>query len=78
MQSKKATTFEGVAKEEKLEGNIKNRFIRYMRTRWANEEHTQCVTGYANEWAQRFLNGSEYACSDTSGQRLLNEMSLEG
>jgi len=44
-----------------LEGKTKERYIRYMRLRWSNEEEIQCKTGYAEEWAMRFKNGIEYA-----------------
>lgn len=67
-------TFEEVAEKCGLEGKTKERYIRYMRLRWSNEEEIQCKTGYAEEWAMRFKNGVEYASSDDEGQWMLRRM----
>lgn len=46
----------------------------YMRIRWIDEEELQCQVGYASEWAERFLVGREYECSDRKGQAILRRM----
>lgn len=66
--------FEEVAERRGLPPVIKERYIKYMRTRWANEEETQCLTGYAMEWANRFLIGDEYGASDIIGHEVLEEI----
>ena len=50
------------------------RFIAYMTMRWAKEEEIQCMSGYASEWADRFLNGVEYQSSDLEGLRVLKQI----
>jgi len=67
-------TYKEVAEHMKLDGITKVRFIKYMTTRWENEEKLQCETGYATEWAERFKGGCEYSASDYFGQGILNEM----
>lgn len=67
-------TYADVAKRANLEGGTKERFLRYMKTRWADHETTQCETGYALEWAGRFAAHCEYACSDTEGRQVLADM----
>ena len=42
-------TYREVAHACKLTGITKNMFLRYMTRRWANEEATQCRTGYSME-----------------------------
>ena len=64
-------TYEEVADKKGLAGRIKTRYVLYMRARWADEEKIQCQTGYAGEWADRFLSGNEYGCSDSIGQSVL-------
>ncbi len=64
-------SYEQVAGQIGLDELTTKRFVRYMRTRWADEEATQCATGYAEEWALRFKNKIEYGASDREGQRLL-------
>ena len=66
--------YEEVADKAGLTSQVKERYIKYMRIRWANEEKTQCLTGYAMEWAQRFKSKMEYPTSDPWGQKILAEM----
>ena len=70
----KLFTFDQVADLYRLPAEMKKRYIKYMRTRWANEEATQCDTGYASEWAMRFLAGHEYGASDSEGQAILRNI----
>jgi len=64
-------SYEEIAERSKMPSGLKARYVLYMRTRWEKEEDTQCKTGYAREWAERFLSGSEYECSDSIGQAVL-------
>ncbi len=66
-------TFREVGIKNGLEGQMLERYIWYMLTRWKDEEETQCQTGYASEWANRFKYGDEFACSDLEGQQILKE-----
>jgi hypothetical protein len=67
-------TFEEVGKGVGLNPVNLKRYIQYMKIRWANEEVTQCLTGYAKEWAERFLHEREYQASDIMGQDILDSM----
>jgi hypothetical protein len=49
-------------------------YVAYMHARWSKEESLQCSTGYADEWANRFLCGDEYCCSDLFGQEILDRL----
>jgi len=71
---RKRATYEEVGKEEGLEGEILNKFLKYMGIRWKDEEERQCKTGYAAEWANRFKVGNEYSASDCTGQSILDSM----
>ena len=62
----------GIAKG--LQGNQLNLYVDYMTKRWSNEEELQCKTGYAQEWAERFLSNLEWECSDSQGQLVLKEL----
>ena len=66
-------TYEEIADKEELAGNIRHRYLLYMRSRWSNpqDEDIKCQTGYASEWAIRFKENIEWICSDTEGKRLL-------
>lgn len=57
-----------------LKGNHLNLYVDYMTKRWAGEETILCQTGYASEWAERFLNNLEWECSDSQGQLVLKEL----
>jgi len=70
-------TYEEVADKEGLEPFTKEVFVRYMRTRWAPQEETQCKFGYATEWARRFQTHSEYECSDLEGRAVLKMISKD-
>ena len=67
-------TLEEVAQKVGLDSGTSARFIRYMRTRWPEEESLHCQVGYALEWAQRFEMGIEYEASDIVGQSILRNM----
>lgn len=64
-------TYEEIANKIGLASTIKLKYVTYMRIRWSDEEEIQCLTGYAEEWAYRFLDGREYQCSDTKGKEIL-------
>jgi hypothetical protein len=68
--------YEDVAYQAGLRGRLFNLYVAYMRARWGGEigETTQCKSGYALEWAERFKNGEEYLRSDCDGQRLLDKL----
>ena len=65
------TTYEEVARIIGLDASTTQRYVRYMRARWAAEETLQCQVGYAHEWAQRFQAGIEFTASDHVGQTIL-------
>ena len=64
-------TYEEVAKTVGLGESASRRYVNYMRKRWASEEDVHCAVGYAQEWAERFKVGIEYAASDSIGQAIL-------
>ena len=67
-------TYEDIADTNNMPTQMKQRFVAYMRLRWSDEEKMQCLTGYAQEWAERFLAHDEYGCSDKVGQEVLAEI----
>lgn len=67
-------TYEEVAAAARLAPEVASRYVRYMRTRWPQEEQELCETGYAAEWAVRFRDSIEYACSDEHGRAVLRMM----
>ena len=67
-------TYEDIADKNNMSLRMKQRFVAYMRLRWSGEEVIQCQTGYAQEWAERFLNRDEYGCSDNVGREVLAEI----
>lgn len=67
-------TYREVGIKAGLTGIQLNLYVDYMSKRWANEEIIQCQTGYAKEWAERFLSNSEWECSDSVGQLVLKEL----
>jgi len=67
-------TYKEIADRNKMPQEMKERFVTYMKMRWSDEEEIQCQTGYAQEWAERFLNHVEYGCSDGVGRGILVEM----
>jgi len=69
-----AHTFYEVGKSERLKGKMLERYVEYMKRRWGKEEHLQCKSGYAKEWAWRFYNRIEYSASDNIGRRVLQEI----
>ena len=71
------TTYEEVALAAKLDSGTTTRFIKYMRLRWPVSEERHCLTGYADEWAERFKGGYEYSASDLGGQAILRLMQFE-
>ncbi len=77
MEEKKVLkTYEEVAQEVQLDEATQKRYIKYMRTRWADKgkEEIQCITGYAMEWAYRFKVGMEFIYSDAWGKRLIRDL----
>jgi len=67
-------TYNQVADQVGLAGRQKKRYIAYMRTRFLPEEKLNCKFGYAQEWAQRFINHTEYSYSDREGQKVLEKI----
>ena len=64
-------TFEEVANINALAPFMKQRYIDYMTIRWKDKEEMQCLSGYAQEWCDRFICGAEYGESDDVGQMML-------
>ena len=77
MTGKKCETYFDIAKENGLTGKTAERYILYMTKRWKENECTQCLCGYASEWARRFLDKQEYNCSDLHGVKILKEIDNE-
>ena len=50
---------------------VSDRFVNYMKARWASSEEEKCLTGYAEEWARRFRVGQEFYYSDSEGRKVL-------
>ena len=71
---KNHTTYLQVGKAIGLSPDTLVRYVQYMERRWAKEETLQCKTGYAEEWAERFQNGCEYNCSDSTGRAILDQL----
>jgi len=69
-------TYEEVANSYGLEGETKERYLEYMKTRWPHkwDEKIKCKSGYAGLWAERFKLGIEYEASDIMGQNVLKVM----
>ena len=67
-------TYDDIANSHNLQGNTRQRYLLYMNMRWSDEMDVQCKTGYAREWAERFLAGIEYMMSDGEGQKALREI----
>jgi hypothetical protein len=69
-------TYDSVADAAGLENPQRERYIAYMRARWADDEEVKCAVGYALEWAYRFKYGEEYTASDSEGQATLRHIDL--
>ena len=69
-------TYEGVADSIGLHGWTRDKYVMYMKKRWGSrgKEIENCRCGYAKEWANRFRRKEEYACSDSEGKRILNNL----
>ena len=78
-KEKEPKTYEEVADKAGLVGRTKERYVKYMRTRWGDkkEENVKCRVGYAEEWAYRFKTGYEFTCSDSTGQAVLIDIDNE-
>lgn len=74
MESKRLRTYEEVANEYRLEGYDGSLFVLYMKKRWPDSEEEKCLYGYASEWAERFKKRTAWVCSDSEGQRILEEL----
>ena len=67
-------TYQEVADAILTDDVKKAKFIAYMTIRWADSEEIKCLTGYAEEWANRFLSGSELYSSDSEGKEVLKSI----
>ena len=67
-------TYEEVGIDTGLDGLRLKLYIDYMKKRWAETEEQKSQDGYAQEWAERFLNNMEWECSDSQGQLVLKEL----
>ena len=63
--------YKGVADKSGLVGEMRARFINFMSARWGDSEALQCESGYAGEWARRFLLGTEVESCDREWRHLL-------
>ena len=71
---KKCITYEQVANRAGLTGIKKERFVEYMSMRWGRTELSNCRSGYAEEWADRFNNSMEWLFSDKEGKQILSNI----
>ena len=69
-------TYAEVGRLAGLKGRWLDRFVEYMTIRWPDTEKQKCRDGYAFEWAERFADGFDYACSDTKGKQILLDIDL--
>lgn len=67
-------TYKEVGIKAGLRDNQFNLYVDYMNKRWKDSETQKCMDGYAQEWAERFKNNSEWECSDIEGQLVLKEL----
>lgn len=77
MSNKECKTYQDVANEVGLTEAISIRYVKYMSYRWKQNELTNCLCGYAFEWARRFADGREYGASDLDGQQILRKIAKE-
>ena len=73
----KCETYEDVAFEAGLGNSCSQRYVKYMRKRWPEDESQKSLDGYAGEWAYRFKGGVEYGASDLHGKQVLRDMTIE-
>ena len=66
-------TYKEIAERNGMGESMAKRYVNYMTTRWANNEECNCLCGYAQEWATRFIDGVEFEASDSEGQAILKE-----
>jgi hypothetical protein len=67
-------SYEAVAQASGLSEDTKQRYLKYMLTRWRDTEEMKCKSGYAEDWAVRFKQGREFECSDQTGRSILRGM----
>jgi len=70
-------TYREVGISEGLQYNTLERYVQYMTIRWKDNERTNCLCGYAQEWADRFKKGCEYLASDGGGLKVLREIDTQ-
>jgi len=70
-------TYEAIAKKVGLDELTTLRYLKFMKTRWADQEEQHCKCSYATEWAKRFKRKSEFSDADTSGQQTLLAIDAE-
>ena len=68
------TSYEEIADAYKMTEVMKARYVEYMKTRWSETELRKCLDGYAEIWAGRFVNLTEWDYSDDTGIAILKEM----
>jgi hypothetical protein len=61
---KQPTTYSEIADINQMDNDMKFRYVKYMTIRWKNDESLNCMCGYAQEWAERFLASREWEASD--------------
>jgi len=74
MKKQEPLTYKEVGKAVGMKPLMLARYTTYMQYRWKEQERTQCLSGYAQEWAERFKSGMEYSASDGAGRKLLDEI----
>jgi hypothetical protein len=73
MSFETGNNYREVADKYNMQGKIRERFLKYMETRWP-EPNEKSQVGYAGEWAVRFINGIEFEKSDMEGKEVLRQI----
>ena len=62
--------YRAIGEDAELSGYRLNLYVAYMSARWPNGQDS----GYAYEWAERFLSGYEWHYSDMEGRGILADL----
>lgn len=64
-------TYQDIASKNGMDYKMAEKYIKFMKARWGNSEELECESGYASEWARRFLRGTEVESCDRAWRHLL-------
>ena len=63
-----------VGKKAGLKGKRLEIYVVYMKRNWEEDEEEFCRSGFAKEWAERFVDDIEMYASDYKGKGILKEL----